>query len=72
MTALVVEDLTAGYGNVAAVRELSFSCGPGEVLSILGPNGAGKTTTLLAACGVIRPMHGSVVLFGEEMACSRR
>ena len=43
--------LSAGYGDLAAVRELDLDVAPGEIVALLGPNGAGKTTTLLTLAG---------------------
>jgi branched-chain amino acid transport system ATP-binding protein len=67
VSAIVVESLWAGYAGVPAVRDVSFSCEPGEVVSVLGPNGAGKTTTLLAVSGAIQPISGKVVLSGTDV-----
>jgi branched-chain amino acid transport system ATP-binding protein len=63
---LEVRDLRAGYGDLAAVRGVSFALAPGEVLAFLGANGAGKTTTLLATVGVLPRMSGSVRWEGRE------
>jgi branched-chain amino acid transport system ATP-binding protein len=61
MTAVIgAHDLTAGYGQLAAVRGLSLEVEAGEVLSILGANGAGKTTALLALVGELKPLAGEV------------
>jgi sulfate-transporting ATPase len=57
---LVAKSLSAGYGGVAAVRDVSLEVRPGEVVALLGPNGAGKTTTLLALAGALPMMHGEV------------
>ena len=46
MAAIEVEDLFKAYGNVDAVRGISFEVYEGEVFALLGPNGAGRTTTL--------------------------
>ena len=55
-----VQGLTKSYGSVAAVRDLSFSVAPGEVLGLVGPNGAGKTTTLRSLAGIVRPAGGTI------------
>jgi branched-chain amino acid transport system ATP-binding protein len=68
MTAtLEVAGLFAGYGGAPAIRDISFSLGPGEILSIVGPNGAGKTTTLSSVTGVIKPSSGRVRLMDEDI-----
>ena len=64
---IVVNALTKLYGDVTAVRSLSFDVGPGEVLGLVGPNGAGKTTTLRCLSGIIRPTSGSVVVAGHDV-----
>src|SRR3954470_3173842 len=63
-----VEGLTKLYGDFVAVRELSFSVQPGEVLGLVGPNGAGKTTSLRCLAGIIPPTHGSIRLCGFDLA----
>jgi branched-chain amino acid transport system ATP-binding protein len=56
--------LSAGYGDVAAVRALDLRVEPGEIVALLGPNGAGKTTTLLTLAGALRPLAGEVLFDG--------
>ena len=51
-------DLSAGYGDLAAVRDLDLTVAPGEIVALLGPNGAGKTTTLLTLAGELAPLAG--------------
>ncbi|MET0449933.1 MAG: ATP-binding cassette domain-containing protein, partial [Aeromicrobium sp.] len=63
---LKVENLTAGYNRVPAVRDLSFEVAPGELVALLGPNGAGKTTSLLAMVGLVPLLSGSVTALGEK------
>ena len=68
MTALLeVESLRVTYGGVVAVRDVSLSVAPGEVVAVLGANGAGKTTTLLAISGLVKVRHGDVRLDGESI-----
>jgi len=66
-TALELSDLYAGYTGVPAVRGISLGVESAEVVALLGPNGAGKTTTLLTAAGLLRPIHGDVVLDGRSI-----
>ena len=61
------DGLTKLYGEFAAVRELSFSLQPGEVLGLVGPNGAGKTTTLRCLAGIIPPSRGAVRVGGHDI-----
>ena len=66
-TALVAEQLSAGYNGVTAVNELDLTVAAGEVVSLLGPNGAGKTTTLLALAGVLPVMSGTATVLGAPV-----
>lgn len=68
MTALLeVRGLRVTYGGVVAVRDVSLSVRPGEVLAVLGANGAGKTSTLRAVSGLVRPDDGDVLLDGRSL-----
>jgi branched-chain amino acid transport system ATP-binding protein len=62
-----VEGLSAGYGGVPIVRNLSLTVGAGEVVALLGPNGAGKTTTLLTLSGLLAPIAGQVDVLGATI-----
>lgn len=62
-----VSDLSKRYGTFTAVRNLSFSVRPGEVLGLVGPNGAGKTTTLRCLAGIIPVSSGIVRIAGHEI-----
>jgi Cu-processing system ATP-binding protein len=53
---------TKRFGAVAAVSDLTFEVGPGQVVALLGPNGSGKTTSLKAAAGLVRPTSGEVTI----------
>ncbi|MGL5810138.1 MAG: ABC transporter ATP-binding protein [Nocardioides sp.] len=61
-----VEGLTVTYGDVTAVRDLSFQVRHGELYALLGTNGAGKTSTLEAVEGHRRATSGTVRIFGES------
>src|SRR5262245_10576791 len=64
---LEVSAITAWYGDVQVLRDLSLSVEAGEVLCMLGRNGAGKTTALKAIMGLVRPRSGSIRLDGVEL-----
>jgi ABC-2 type transport system ATP-binding protein len=63
-----VEGLEKFYGEVSAVRGLSFEVEPGEVLGLVGPNGAGKTTTIRSIAGIIIPSRGRIRVGGHDLA----
>jgi len=54
-TMLETRDLTKHYSYITAVKKVSFSIRPGEILGYLGPNGAGKSTTVKMLTGLISP-----------------
>ncbi len=64
---LEVQGLTKIYGNITAVRDLSFTVRPGEVLGLVGPNGAGKTSTLRCLAGIIPLNGGSIRIVGHNL-----
>ncbi|MHB8535302.1 MAG: ATP-binding cassette domain-containing protein [Sulfuricaulis sp.] len=67
-TALVeVKKLSRFYGTLQAVKDVSFTIRPGEVLGFLGPNGAGKTTTMQIISGNLAPSGGSVTIAGHDL-----
>lgn len=59
--------LVRRYGEFAAVDDVSFSIGAGEVVGLLGHNGAGKTTIMKMLTGYVEPSSGSVWVDGEEI-----
>src|SRR5205807_4732083 len=59
-TALRVRGVAKHFGEVQALRGISFDAGAGEVVAVVGPNGAGKTTLLSIIAGTHRPDAGSV------------
>lgn len=67
MTMLTVERLSKGFGEIAAVNDLSFTVSGGEVFGLLGPNGAGKTTTIKMIIGMLDPDIGKVQVNGHSV-----
>jgi branched-chain amino acid transport system ATP-binding protein len=65
---LRVESLTAGYGRVPIVNDVSIEVSPAQIAALIGPNGAGKSTLLKAIMGVIPSMAGRVVLHGQDIS----
>ena len=64
--ALSVENLTVSYGDIQAVKGISFEVRTGEIFTLIGANGAGKTSTLQALSGVLK--HGGTVrLNGRDL-----
>ncbi len=65
---LVISGLTKYFGGVAAVREIDFKVGRGEIFALIGPNGAGKTTVFNLITGIIKPDCGAMVFEGRDIA----
>jgi branched-chain amino acid transport system ATP-binding protein len=63
---LEIDDLHVSYGQVDAVRGVSLSLTPGQIVSVIGPNGAGKTTMLAAVMGLL-PSKGILRFEGEDL-----
>jgi ABC-2 type transport system ATP-binding protein len=64
---LEARSLTKYYNGTAAVRDVSFSIRPGEILGYLGPNGAGKSTTVKMLVGLIEPSEGQIFYRGQSV-----
>ncbi|HXK03960.1 MAG TPA: ABC transporter ATP-binding protein [Verrucomicrobiae bacterium] len=64
---LEVTSLHKRYGELVAVREVSFAVQPGEMVGLLGPNGAGKTTTVSMIAGLLEPDGGEVRIEGASV-----
>ena len=56
------------FGSTVAVRNVSLSVNPGEVVGLVGPNGSGKTTTIRMLLDILRPDEGSVSVFGAPIS----
>lgn len=66
-TAISVENLGKRYGNLEAVKGVSFEVAAGEVFSLLGPNGAGKSTTISMLACLLKPNTGSATVMGHSI-----
>jgi branched-chain amino acid transport system ATP-binding protein len=64
---LELQQVTAAYGEITAVRDVSLSVEPGETVALIGRNGAGKTTTLRLLAGELDPVRGDVRWEGESI-----
>ena len=64
---LEVSDLHVYYGEIHALKGISFRVGQGEIVTLLGNNGAGKTTTLRTLSGLLSPRHGDVRFEGGSL-----
>ena len=64
---LVLERVSAGYGSVEVLRDVSLRVDEGEMVCILGANGAGKSTAVRTISGLIRPNAGAITFLGERL-----
>jgi len=67
MKALEVEDLIKDYGNLRALKGISFKVNQGEIFGLIGPNAAGKTTALRIISTLLRITSGRVKVFGYDV-----
>ncbi len=67
MTALRAEGITAGYGRVPIITDISVTVADGELTAIVGPNGAGKSTFAKALAGVLQPEAGRIFVGDTEI-----
>jgi ABC-2 type transport system ATP-binding protein len=66
-----VRDLEKRYGDVRAVKQVSFDVGRGEIVGLLGHNGAGKSTVMKMITGYLEPSEGSVAVGGIDVLADR-
>ena len=69
--AIEVRDLVRRFGDLEAVRGVSFDVEAGETFGFLGPNGAGKSTTISMLCTLLTPTGGSAKVAGFDVAAQR-
>ena len=64
---ITLNNLNKSFGNVHAVRDLSFTIAPATIFGFLGANGAGKTTTMRMLCGLVHPSSGNASIEGADV-----
>lgn len=64
---LELNKITAGYGPLTVVHDVSLNVSQGEIVCVIGPNGAGKSTVLRVVAGQIRPANGNILFKGNEV-----
>ena len=67
MALLELRDVHAYYGNIQALKGVSLSVEPGEIVTLIGSNGAGKSTTLKTISGLLRPRSGEIWFDGARI-----
>ncbi len=65
---LVFDRVSAGYGDVPVLREVSFTVAAGQRVALVGPSGAGKSTVLALLLGFIEPEHGRILAGGVDLS----
>jgi branched-chain amino acid transport system ATP-binding protein len=71
MHLLTLNGITAGYGPLTVLHNVSLHIDTGEIVCVLGANGAGKTTLLRAISRLIPLSSGSIEFFGKDVACEK-
>ena len=66
-TLLKVDNINVFYGNIHAVKDVSFEVNEGEIVTLIGANGAGKSTTLKTVSGLLHPKTGDVLYKGKSI-----
>jgi branched-chain amino acid transport system ATP-binding protein len=59
--------VSAYYGNIQALKDVSIEISEGEIITLIGANGAGKTTTLMSICAIVPPRSGQVLFEGKPI-----
>ena len=66
-TMLKVDNINVYYGNIHAVKDVSFEVNEGEIVTLIGANGAGKSTTLKTISGLLHPKTGDILYKGKSI-----
>lgn len=64
---LELKNISAGYGRIQVLRDISLKAFPGEIVCMIGANGAGKSTTLMTICNVVKAAHGDILYRGNRI-----
>ena len=64
---LIINNMNVYYGNIYAIKDISFQVKQGEIVTLIGANGAGKSTILKTISGIIRSKTGSISFLGQEI-----
>jgi branched-chain amino acid transport system ATP-binding protein len=67
---LELRAVSAGYGGLQALFDVSLDVRPGEAVGVIGPNGAGKTTLMRVISGLIRPTRGAIAMEGVDLVAT--
>ncbi len=67
-----IKSLSKSYGEIEAVKEISFEVAKGEMFGLVGPDGAGKTTTIRILCGLLNPDSGTANLIDKNITKERQ
>src|SRR5699024_2183506 len=68
---LKVQNLHINYGNIEAIKDISFDVKQGSIVALLGSNGAGKSTILKAISGLLQPIKGDISYDGRSLLRKR-
>ncbi len=68
MKSIVANTISFSYNDDAVLKNITLDITEGDFVGIIGPNGAGKSTLLRIICRILRPQHGTVLLFGDDIA----
>jgi len=64
---VIVDKVVKNFGNVKALKGISFKVYEGEIFGLIGPNGAGKTTTMRILATIVKPTSGKALVFGRDV-----
>jgi zinc transport system ATP-binding protein len=70
-TLIEIQDISFNYGGRLVLDGINLDINRGEFLGIIGPNGSGKTTLLKVILGLLKPSHGTIKIFGTDIASFR-